>query len=577
MKGDNLIEEIKSRVDILDTIGEAVELKRAGQNYKGLCPFHAEKTPSFMVSPSKQIFHCFGCHKGGDVVTFVMDHEHLTFQEALSALARKAGIAIGDYRSSSPGQHAHKDTLFKIQAEALRFFTRTLSGSERALRYLSERGLKGETREKFSLGYSGSGRDGLLLHLKGSGYPADAVRQCGLVYGDAQSGHDFFRDRIIFPIFDLQDRPIAFGGRILTPLPRAPKYLNSPDSPIFRKGDCLYALDKARHAIGQKGYVLIVEGYLDALMCHQHGIAHAVAPLGTALTQGHLKKIRRFTDKILLVFDGDTAGRAATKRSLELTFAEGMMTKVFMLPNGEDPDSMLRTSGPEEFRKRMAAALTPVAFAFEAFGRRRLDAARYVLSLLSVCADALLREETLRELAEVSRMSEAALREELQAKTRRRPRDRSSAGPRPGTYGAPDESLRLPEEERILLTIALTSAAHSAPLLGRITPQHFTHPLVRGIFEKMKAAVSAGAAGPIPLDEILSRCEADEQRLVTSLSIDPAIDHLSVEHNIDDCMKRLTLRSVEKAILSAQQSGDETRLQALLSEKSRLVLRKDPR
>jgi DNA primase len=530
-----------------------------------------------MVSPSKQIFHCFGCHKGGDVLTFVMDHEHVTFQEAISSLSHMAGIDIGDYQSSSPAQQAHKETLFRIQREAVCFFTQTISKSERALHYLNERAVNDETRERFSLGYSGNGRDGLLLYLKGLGFPLEAIRQSGLLYGDTQDVHDFFRDRIMFPIFDLQDRPIAFGGRILTSLTRAPKYLNSPDSPIFRKGDCLYALDKARHAIGQKGYVLIVEGYLDALMCHQHGITHAVAPLGTALTAGHVKKIKRFTDKILLVFDGDAAGRAATKRSLELALAEGMTTKVFLLPNGEDPDSMLRKRGPEDFRRRIATALTPVAFAFEAFGRRRLDAARYVLSLLSACGDALLREETLRELTEVSKMSEVALREELQAMTRRKTRDRSSLGARLGAEAASAHPARLREEERILLTIALTFGEHAARLLKRITPNHLAHHLVRSIFEKMTTIAETRPSGLIPLDELLSRCDVDEQRLITSLTINPEIDPLSVDVNITDCLRKLALRTIEKEIISAEQSGDEKRLQALLSEKSRLVHQKDSR
>jgi DNA primase len=577
MKGDRLIEEIKTRVDIVDVISDAVDLKRAGQNYKGLCPFHAEKTPSFMVSPSKQIFHCFGCHKGGDVLTFVMDYDHVTFQEAVSSLSRRAGIPVEEYTGTSSGQQAYKDTLFRIQREAALFFSQALSGSQRALRYLNERGVSDETRDAFSLGYSGSGRDGLLLHLKGTGFPVEAIRQCGLLHGDAQKAHDFFRDRIMFPLCDLQDRPIAFGGRILTSLPHAPKYLNSTDSPIFRKGESLYALNKARHAVAQKGYVLIVEGYLDVLMCHQHGITHAVAPLGTALTAGQIRKLKRFADKILLVFDGDAAGRAATKRSLELAFAEGMTAKVFMLPNGEDPDSMLRRRGAEDFRKRMAASLTPVAFAFEAFGRRRLDAARYVLSLLCACGDPLLREETLRELAEVSRMSEVTLREEIRAMSRRKPHDRVSPGTRLGSDASPEEPARLPEEERILLTIALTSPDHSDHLLSRIMPGHFTHPLVAGVFEKMRAIAAAGASGPIPLETLLSHCEIDEQRLVTSLTINPEIDPLSEDDNITDCIRKLALRSIEKEIISAEQSGDEKRLQELLSEKSRLVLQRDSR
>ncbi|MGE5239769.1 MAG: DNA primase [Chloroflexota bacterium] len=573
MSGQNLIEEIKSRIDIVDVVADFVELKKAGQNYKGLCPFHAEKTPSFMVNPSRQMFHCFGCHKGGDVVTFVMDHEHMTFQESLAYLSQRAGIRIEDYEGRPRPQQAQKESLFRIQSEALNFFARTLSKSDRAVRYIQERGVSDETRERFALGYNGSARDSLLQHLSAMGYPAALIRQCGLVHGEDRSMHDFFRDRIIFPIFDLQDRPVAFGGRILTAIKNAPKYLNSPDSPIFRKGETLYALDKARHAIGQKGYAVVVEGYLDALVCHQFGFTNTVAPLGTALTSGHLKKLKRFTDKVLLVFDGDAAGRTATNRSLELVFAEGMIAKIMLLPEGEDPDSLLRHRGAEEFRKRTGAAVTPVSFVFRTYGRRKLDAARSVLSFLTVCSDPLLREDTLRELADASKINEGALREELLSMTRKKPKDRPAAA-RMGPDREAGESEKPHEEEKILLSIALTVHEKAVPILDRLTLSHIEHPLIRSIFEKMEQTVRESPPGKGPLHGLLSLCTVEEQRLIASLTMNPAIDPDSVNENIEDCLRKMALRRLEAEIALAEDTGDGNRLRTLLSEKGRFVLRK---
>jgi len=323
---NSIVEDIKLRIDIVDLIAEHVDLKRAGQNYKGLCPFHSEKTPSFMVSPSKQIFHCFGCNKGGDIFSFLMSSEGMTFQEAVSYLAQKAGINlevrslppnvfIGGQKPAPAGfkqgleiRSGIKESLFAIYKEALIFFHNNLKFSKQTISYLNERGLNNETIEKFSLGYSKNEKDSLFNHLKSKGFTVEHIKTSGIVNANEHGIYDFFRDRLMFPIFDLQGRGVAFGGRIMSLLKNAPKYINSPDSIIFKKGDLTYGLNIAKNSITQKGYAIITEGYMDVIMCHQYGIANAVAPLGTALTPGHLKKIKRFTDKVLLVFDGDAAG-----------------------------------------------------------------------------------------------------------------------------------------------------------------------------------------------------------------------------------------------------------------------------
>ncbi|MFO0752545.1 MAG: DNA primase [Thermodesulfovibrionales bacterium] len=570
MKPDSVVEEIKSKIDIVSLIAEHVDLKRAGQNYKGLCPFHSEKTPSFMVNPSKQIFHCFGCGKGGDALSFIMECESMSFPEAVTYLAGKAGIAIEDYRRETKAGRSLKEDLYAINREALAFFRSNVHPSRQTGAYLKERGLADETAGAFSLGCSRQERDALFTHLVKLQFPPEHIKASGLVYFGEQKPFDFFRDRLMFPLFDLQDRVIAFGGRIMTPSKSSPKYLNSPESAIFRKGEACYGLNRAKGAIGRKGYSLVVEGYMDTLLCHQYGFENAVAPLGTALTAGHLKKLKRFSDKLLLVFDGDAAGTSATKRALELVYAEGMAAKVLVLPEGEDPDSFLRKYGPEQFRKRMGAALTPVEFLLKASGKNRIDGVRVLLRFLSPCPDSLMRDEALRELADRSGMQEAALREEFKNMQR---------GPsRPGRYPAGEASglharaegpgtAALSREERMLLLALLSAPERAIPLLESFPADNRGSGLVRGIFEKVKTAFAPGTADGRSTERILALCDDEEKRLVTHLSVSPEIDEENVEVVIEECLRNIAVKDLEKQIRSAGEAGDVERLQSLLLQK----------
>jgi DNA primase len=321
------LDEIRNRLDIVELVSDYVTLKRAGQNYKGLCPFHGEKTPSFMVSPQKQIYHCFGCGAGGDVFSFIMKYEGMEFRDAMELLAKRAGVEL---KGIDKGQQGQRQALRTIQAEAMSFYMAHLERSEAASRYLSERGVGEDTRKAFSLGYAPRGWQELYNHLRKKGFKEPFIMQSGLIAKGSKGPYDVFRERIVFPIFDIQGEPLAFGGRIIGN--GQPKYLNSSDTALFKKGEILYALDKAKEGIREKGNVMVVEGYLDAIMCHQYGINNAVAPLGTALTSGHLRKIGRFTGNLLLVFDGDQAGKAAAMRSLHMVVEHGMRARVLMLP-----------------------------------------------------------------------------------------------------------------------------------------------------------------------------------------------------------------------------------------------------
>jgi DNA primase len=339
MKFERLLEEIRSKVDIVDFISDYVPLKKSGQNYKALCPFHAEKTPSFMVSQPKQIFHCFGCGAGGDVVSFLMKHETLSFNEAVQVIAKKAGIKIGEF-AYDKDRAEKREKLLAINREAAQFFIKNLLNSETAQDYLKKRGTEDSSIRAFSIGYAPPKRDSLMKYLKKTGYTDSLIKDAGLIVSDERGIRDVFRGRIIFPIYNYQHDIVAFGGRVLDD--SLPKYLNSPETEIFKKGDTLFGLNLAKEEIRKKGYAVLVEGYLDTIICHQYGFKNTVAPLGTALTSKQLQRLKPVANKVVLVFDSDAAGVAAAKRSLEILSECNFRAKVLLLPEGEDPDSFLR-------------------------------------------------------------------------------------------------------------------------------------------------------------------------------------------------------------------------------------------
>ena len=565
MNSDRTIDEIKTKIDIVDLISEHVDLKRAGQNFKGLCPFHAEKTPSFMVNPSKQICHCFGCGKGGDIFAFTMHYENMNFPEAVSYLANKAGITIEPFKDSQAYGKGIKESIFAIHKEALQFFKNNLSSSGVANAYLRERGLTSESIETCSIGYSTSMRDPLFSHLKDRSFTLEQIKASGLVYFGENGIHDFFRDRIMFPIFDLQGRPVAFGGRKLSTADNVPKYLNSPDHMLFKKGESCYGIHLAKNAITQKGYSIVVEGYLDAIMCHQHSFINTIAPLGTALTTGHLKKLKRFSPKVLLLFDGDQAGTSATKRSLELIYSEGMSAKIVMLPEKEDPDTFLRRHGADYFRQYMGKAVTPVEFLLKLYGKNEREGVRYTLSLILSCPDSLQRDETMRELSGLSGYDELTLRQEL--KNSRKP-----AGPGEiANAGLKKNSDTISKEEQILLSIIVLVPEKRDDILHYLGPESLGPYSTRGLFEKIKRFLAGDSNGNLLSTDFMALCNSDEQTLITKLSVDSGIDTDNINAMIKDCIKTISRKGITREIELAEKAGDEKLLFSLLGRKKILT------
>ena len=363
-----LIDQIRQSSNIVKVISEYLPLKKTGSNFKALCPFHQEKTPSFIVSPQKEIFHCFGCGEGGNVFNFLMKHEKISFIEAVERLAGRAGISLPEDKVSQDEASRisqERKSLFEINHHATDFFHKCLkssSSAQKAREYLKKRGLEEKIINKFELGYAPGSGKGLLEAAVNRGYSRALLEKAGLItFSEKKNDYcDLFFDRIIFPIYDVQSRIIGFGGRVLGE--RLPKYLNSPETTVFNKGKTLYALNLAKESIQKKNQVIVLEGYTDVLTCHQFGVENSVATLGTALTSDHVSIISRYAEEVVIVYDADTAGVKATLRGLDLLIGSGLKVRVVALPQGSDPDDFLRTQGVEKFQKEISQSLSLIDY-----------------------------------------------------------------------------------------------------------------------------------------------------------------------------------------------------------------------
>jgi len=405
-------EEVRSRVDIAQVIGRYVKLKPAGQNLKGSCPFHKEKTPSFIVSPSKAVFHCFGCGKGGDIFTFLMEIEGLTFPEALQRLAEETGVTLRPFKEQAQDTkqaRISKTDALKIHEIATHYYYDQMKKSSVAVAYFKSRQLKPEIVKEFRLGYAPEGWSQLIDHAKLKKVSEDKLLTCGLIIPSSQGGapYDRFRNRIIFPIFDISGKPIAFGGRGMDQN-SVPKYLNSPETILYRKNRVLYGLHKARPSIKEKGSVIFVEGYMDFLSLYQAGIRNVVATSGTAFTEEHGHLIRRFTSKIILVFDGDHAGISAAERAVFVLAPRNLDVHVLILPENEDPDSFVKKHGPDSFNEKTDAADDATLFILKralkqhdsATAKGKSAIVDYILPLLQATTDQIMQSTLVKQVAE---------------------------------------------------------------------------------------------------------------------------------------------------------------------------------
>ena len=367
---EDLIEEVRSKNDIVDVISGYIKLQKKGNNYFGLCPFHNEKSPSFSVSRSKQMYHCFGCGVGGNVFTFVMEYENYSFLEALQMLADRAGVELPkmEYSKEQKEKADLKSSILEVNKIAGQYFYMQLKGEggAHAREYLSKRGLDNELIKSFGLGYSNKYSDDLYRFLKGRGYSEDIIREAGLISTSEKNGvYDKFWNRVMFPIMDVNNRVIGFGGRVMGD--GKPKYLNSPETLVFDKSRNLYGINRARQS--RRPYFLLCEGYMDVISLHQAGFTNAVASLGTAFTPGHAHLIKRYVSKVYITYDSDEAGTKAALRAMPILRAAGIACEVIRMDPYKDPDEFIKNAGVEEFEKRIEDASNGFMFSIDVLSR----------------------------------------------------------------------------------------------------------------------------------------------------------------------------------------------------------------
>jgi len=358
---DHILEQIRQNNDIVEVIGSYFPLKRAGANFRALCPFHKEKTPSFNVNPQKQIWHCFGCGAGGDVFTFVMKFENLDFISAVRRLAERTGVRLEFEETASEPNRDQKELLFRLHEQVAEFFHQTLlkeKSAEPARAYLKKRGITADVVKRWRLGYSPDAWDALIQWAASRKFSAELLETAGLALRRERGDgfYDRFRGRLMFPICDEQGRVVAFSGRILTDAKDQPKYVNSPETPIFQKGKILFALDKAKRAILDEKFAIVCEGQVDTISCHEAGMTNVVAPQGTALTEQHARILKRYAEEVVLMFDADAAGQNAVVRSAEPLWEAGLVIRVAVLPQGHDPDSFVKEMGAEKLKNLITKA-----------------------------------------------------------------------------------------------------------------------------------------------------------------------------------------------------------------------------
>ncbi len=579
------IQEIRDRVDIVDVVSGYLPLKRSGANHQGLCPFHQEKTPSFNVNAARQIFHCFGCGVGGNVFSFLMRMEGLSFPDAVRRLAEKVGVEIEE-EELSPGdlrRRELRDRMMRINETAGAFYHQLLIEADVAAparRYLRQRGYESETVQMFQLGYAPEGWEVLAKHLAAKKFSTEEMRQTGLIRPGKQGrgDYDLFRQRLLFPIQDLQGRIVAFGGRVLDD--SLPKYINSPETDVYQKGQVLYGLYQAREAMRHNGTALVVEGYFDVLALHRAGFTNAVATCGTALTSDHARLLKRYAEKVLLIFDQDAAGRQATFRAMDTLLPSGLAVSVIAMPAGEDPDSLLKNAGEEGFRRCLEAA-RPVLEVFiddqlsvhddTVEGRAR--AANQVLDRIRRLPDDLERSLYLQRLAGLIGLNV----EELKAKLRGGSASETTARrPRPVRTAAAKQPVDAGQTQKYLLRLMLIDVT----LRQRVRDEGVDELFLDADYRSLAAHLlqREDHDGNLPDDLLDENLPQDQQSLLAGLVLQEDSGWASDPEKIfEDCRRAVRtvklkgrLAEVSRLLAEARQNQDDEAEMTYLREYAEL-------
>ena len=566
---DDIIEEVRQKNDIVDVVSQYVKLTRKGSSYFGLCPFHNEKTPSFSVTPGKQMYYCFGCGAGGNVFNFIMEYENYTFGEALKHLADRAGVELPqiEYSKEVREKAQERAELLEINKQAAQYFyyqLRTEKGAQ-GYQYLTGRGLSEETMRKFGLGYSDKFGGGLYQFLKSKGYGDDRLRESGLFNVDERHGmYDKFWNRVIFPIMDVNNRVIGFGGRVMGD--GKPKYLNSPETKIFDKSRNLYGLNVARTT--RRKYLILCEGYMDVISMHQAGFTNAVASLGTALTSGHASLLKRYTQEVLLLYDSDEAGVRAALRAIPILREAGINSRVVNLRPYKDPDEFIKNLGAEAFEERLEQASDSFMFRVsiaesefsmeEPQGQNRFfeRCAEMLLELKDELERNLYIEALVKKYRGQYGISVEDLRKRVNtlalkgtpAERRIQPKKSQEGAPKKKKDSASDQA------QKLMLTWIVTYPKIFDKVAQYLTPEDFVVPLYREVAQMLFSQREEGEVNPARL--LNSFTDSEEQREVASLF--NATIHLETPKEQDQAFADTLLRIKTESLAERNRNWNPT-------------------
>ena len=563
---DSFIDELAARCDIVDIVSRYVALKKSGTNFFGLCPFHSEKTPSFSVSPDKQIYHCFGCAKGGGVINFIMNIENLDFPDAIRFLARIANIAVPE-DDRTPDLHAKKERVLELNREAARFFYQNLTtevGRE-ALSYFERRALRNRTIKNFGLGFAPDSWDALMNEMVSKGFSKSELFDAGLIVKNNKgSFYDRFRNRVMFPIIDLRGNVIAFGGRVLDQ--SLPKYLNSPDTIVFNKSRNLFALNIAKKSKDRT--IILAEGYMDVIALHQAGFTNAVASLGTSLTEDQARLIVRYADEVAIAYDADEAGRKAAMRAIEILKKTGINIKILRVPGAKDPDEFIKSNGADAFTTLLNRSENHIEYRlYDLRAKFNLELDEDRVNYLKAAAKLLATiESPVEREIYASRVSEdvkitlpgmlSEIKKEWKNSLRKIQKEEKRAILSPSTMMQPKarelkyENVHSAAAEEGILALIFLDPELIPDIRSRVTENEFSSPLLRKVFELSAGRFLEGR--PVTLSSLTDALTAEEASHVASI-LAKQLKGLDTGKALDDYISIIKLQS-----LKAASSDDET-------------------
>ncbi len=571
-----IVDQIRQTASIVEIASQYTTLRRRGNKHVGLCPFHSEKTPSFTVDDEKQLFHCFGCGAGGDIFTLVMERENLSFPEAMKYLAEKYNIALPKKREFSPQLQKLEEQLFKINENTLAFFKKNLfttKEGEKALEYLKKRDISEEIIQKLKIGYALNSWDSLLSFFKEKKVTPKLLEKAGLVLYNQKkdSYYDRFRGRIIFPIFGLTGKVVAFGGRSI--LNAEPKYLNSPDTPVYSKGKILYGLNFSKESIREKGEAIIVEGYTDFVSLYQAGITNIIASLGTSLTSDQVSQTLRFAPKIIINYDGDSAGKVATSRGISLYFEKASEPEILILPENLDPDSYLRKYGADKYITHLKkGGMSLIKFLIKLFApengiksvEEKINIATKIIEIILINPNTIRGSEYLKQVSEYLALDEQIVRNSIRVKQSRKE----------STEKSEEKVTFLPAEKR-LLQILLEDKRIASYVFPEMKEEHFQGLKTEPIFAALKECSKKGKEPDF--NELRQKIDPSLQSSLAKVGLLEKEQAATVEEALEclNSLKQFSLENRKKElkaeIISMEKKGEKEKLRSLLIQRQDII------